>query len=310
MIVTAAVCAFGVPADLAFAGTSSREVAGSLQIDPVFVAESQRPLLSVPEQGRLRLRIAQRDTGRIHVAVVSAQATRRAGGLRGLANAVDQAMPGRRGALILTTGTAFHVVTSHPAVRATAGALQAAVQTHRRQGLDAQLLAAVDRIATVDPGAGVVVPVPGIVDIPVPGVPPAARTPNADAFLDDVGDSFRLALLIAAAAVGLPFLLWALAQLLAWRGRRRAGRDRQRLERHGAYEELIALGERIGTFDLEVPEADQRGRDDYERALNLYDRANRLLSHRDLTDAELHEARRSLAEARSRLATAREALAV
>jgi hypothetical protein len=111
-------------------------------------------------------------------------------------------------------------VTSHSAVRPTADALQAAIRTHRRQGLDAHLLAAVDRIAAVDPGAG---GVPGIVDIRIPGVPPVARTPYTDTFLDDVGA--RLAVLIAAVVVGLPFLLWALARLLAWRSRRRADRD-------------------------------------------------------------------------------------
>jgi hypothetical protein len=308
MVAAAAACALGVPTDVAFGGTSSREVARALRTDPVYVAESQRRLLPVPERGRLRLRIAQRDAGRIQVAVVPTQAARGASGLRELANAVDQAMPGRRGALVLTTGTAFHVVTSHSAVHATAGALQAAVQTHRRQGLDAQLLAAVDRIATVDPETAGDVPVPGIVDIPVPGVPPAARTPHADTFLHDVGESFRLAVLIAAAAAGLPFLLWALAQLHAWRRRRRANRDSERLEHHGAREELIVLAEQIGAFDIEVTDAGQHGRDEYEQALNLYDRASRLLSHRHPTDAELHQARCSLAEARSRLATAREAL--
>jgi hypothetical protein len=111
MVAAAAACALGVPTDVAFGGTSSREVARALRTDPVYVAESQRRLLPVPERGRLRLRIAQRDAGRIQVAVVPTQAARGASGLRELANAVDQAMPGRRGALVLTTGTAFHVVT-------------------------------------------------------------------------------------------------------------------------------------------------------------------------------------------------------
>jgi hypothetical protein len=137
--------------DAASAGSTVREVAGALPADPVYVADSQRRLLSVLERGRVRLRIARVDTGRIQIAVVSPRSARRAGGLSEFANAVDQALPGRRGALIVTTGSAFHVVTSHRVVDPTAAALRAAVESNRRGGLDAQLLAAVDGIAEVDP---------------------------------------------------------------------------------------------------------------------------------------------------------------
>src|SRR5215211_7242791 len=130
----------------AAAGSTAREVAQALRDDPVYVAPQFRRLLSVPDRGRLRLRIARRDLGRIQIAVVPATSARRAGGLNEFANAVDQAMPGRRGALLATTGSAFHVVTSHAVVSPTLAAVRNAVESKRGKGLDAQLLAAVDGI--------------------------------------------------------------------------------------------------------------------------------------------------------------------
>ena len=56
-----------------------------------------------------------------------------------------------------------------------------------------------------------------------------------------------------------------------------------------------------------VPETQHR-RDEYQRALDLYDRANRLLLKDDPSEVELYEARRSIEEGRERLAAARDAL--
>jgi hypothetical protein len=304
LAVTAAVWALlGLLPDVASAGSTVREVAGALRADPVYVAESERRQLSVAERGRIRIRIAQLDTGRIQIAVVSPASAGRAGGLSELANAVDQALPGRRGALIVTTGSAFHVVTSHAVVNPTAAALRAAVVSNRRGGLDAQLLAAVEGIAEVDPGAA------ADANAPSPAVPAPAASP--DNVADDVGDSFRLGVLIVAAAIALPFVLGAIALLLAWRRRREAAQDREELDRGGARDELIVLGEEIQALDLDVemPNASLRGRDEYERALKLYDRANRLLGKKDPSEVELYEGRRSVEEGRARIAAARDALA-
>jgi hypothetical protein len=295
----------GLPPGVTAAGSSAREVAAALRSDPVYVADSERHQLTVAQRGRVRLRIVRADIGRIQIAVVSPQSAERAGGLSDLANAVDQAMPGRPGALILTTGSAFHVVTSHGVVRPTAAALRAAVESNRDRGLDAQLLAAVDGIAEVDPGAD------GDVNVPTPAVPSPAQGAQPDGVVDDVGDSLRLGVLIVAAAIALPFLLGAIALLLAWRRRREAASDREQLERGDARDELIVLGEEIQALDLDVdmPNASPRGREEYEWALKLYDRANQLLARDDPSEVELYEARRSLEEGHSRIAAAREALA-
>jgi hypothetical protein len=294
--------ALAVPAE-ALAGSTAREVAQALRSDPVYVASQVRGLLSVPERGRLRLRIVRRDIGRIQIAVVPSGSAERAGGLNEFANAVDQAMPGRRGALLVTTGSAFHVITSHAVVNPTLAAVRTAVESNRGKGLDRQLLAAVDGIAEVDPGAEA--------DPAAPSPSPGVAAPNGDEFLDDVGDSFRLGVLIVAAAIALPFVLGAFGLLVVWRRRRAVAEEREQLTTRDARDELVALGEEIRALDLDVdmPGVTQGARDEYERALSLYDRANQLLAGDDPSDVELYEARRSVEEGRARLAAARGALA-
>jgi HAMP domain-containing protein len=289
-----------VPA-AATAASTAREVAAALRSDPVFVDESQSGLLTVPQRGDLRLRIVDVDIGRIQIAVVAQESVERAGGVGALANAVDQAMPGRRGSLLVTNGSAFHVVTSHAVVNPTAAAVRAAVESHSSEGLDAQLLAAVDGIAEVDPGADS--------DLNVP--PPAApATPRPDDVGDDIGEGVRIGVLIVAAAIALPFLIGAIALFMALRRSRSAARTRERLDEGDARGELVALGEELQALDIDVdmPNASPRGREEYERALNLYDRANRLLLKDDPSEVELYEARRSIEEGRTRLAAARDAL--
>jgi hypothetical protein len=301
-----AVCAvLALVPNAAADGSSAREVAAGLRSDPVYVAGSEREQLTVPERGRLRLRILRKDIGRIQIAVVSPRSAERAGGLGALANAVDQAMPGRRGALVATTGSAFHVVTSHPVVRPTAAALRSAVESKRDEGLASQLLAAVDGIAEVDPGADADVNAPSI-DLPAIRIP--ATQPNDVA--EDVGEGVRLGVIVVAASIAIPFLLGAMAMLMALRRRRAAAEDREELDRGDARDELIALGEEIQALDLDVemPDASSLGREEYERALRLYDRANKLLGQRDPSEVELYEARRSPEEGRARIAAAREAL--
>jgi hypothetical protein len=114
-----------------------------------------------------------------------------------------------------------------------------------------------------------------------------------------------------AAAIALPFLIGAVALLMALRRRRAAAHDREQLDEGDARDELVALGEELQGLDLDVdmPNASPRGREEYQRALNLYDRANRLLLKEDPSEVELYEARRSIEEGRERLAAARDALA-
>jgi len=301
----AAATLVATPGTASAADATVHEIAAGLRDDPVYVADSQSRRLTVPERGRIRLRIVRKDIGRIQIAVVSPRSAERAGGIGGLANAIDQAMPGRRGALVATTGSAFHVVTSHGVVEPTAAALREAVESHRGAGLAAQLLAGVDGIAEVDPGGN------ADVNAAVPAIPSADQGSPSNDVGDDIGHSFRIGVLIVAAAIALPFLLGAMVFLFGVRRRRSAAQDREAIDRGDAKDELLALGEEIEALDLDVemPNASTRGRDEYERALKLYDRANKLLSKNDPSDVELYEARRSVQEGRSRIAAARDALA-
>jgi hypothetical protein len=285
----------------AAAASTAREVADSLRSDPVFVDESQSGLLTVPQRGQVRLRIVDQDIGRIQIAVVSEESAKRAGGVGALANAIDGAMPGRRGSLLVTNGSNFHVVTSHGVVDPTAAAVREAVESHSEEGLAAELLAAVDGIAEVDPGADADLNAPAI-EIPSVG---GGSEPD-----DVVGDSVKIGVYVVAAAIALPFLIGALVFAMAMRRRRAAFRDREQIEEGDARSELVALGEELQALDLDVdmPNASARGREEYERALNLYDRANRLLLKDDPSEVQLYEARRSIEEGRQRLAAAREAL--
>jgi hypothetical protein len=304
-VVLVALVAAGLAAALApaaaTADSTAREVAASLRSDPVFVDESQSGLLTVPQRGQVRLRIVDQDIGRIQIAVVSEESAKRAGGVGALANAIDGAMPGRRGSLLVTNGPNFHVVTSHRVVDPTAAAVREAVESHREEGLAAELLAAVDGIAEVDPGADADVNAPAI------KIPSFDGGSEPD---DVVGDSVKIGVYVVAAAIALPFLIGALVFAMAMRRRRGAVRDREQIEEGDARSELVALGEELQALDLDVdmPNASARGREEYERALNLYDRANRLLLKDDPSEVQLYEARRSIEEGRKRLAAAREAL--
>jgi hypothetical protein len=300
VFVVAAVLACGAAAS-ASAASTAREVAASLRSDPVFVDQSQGGLVTVPQRGQLRLRIVHADIGRIQIAVVAEKSAERAGGVGALANAIDQAMPGRRGSLLVTNGSNFHVVTSHSVVEPTAAAVRAAVEAHRDEGLDAQLLAAVDGIAEVDPGAE------RDLSNPPPSLP---ATPRPNQIADDVDEGVRIGVFIVAAAIALPFLIGTIVFLMALRRRRGAVRDREEINEDDARGELVALGEELQSLDpdVDMPNASARGREEYERALNLYDRANRLLLKDDPSEVELYEARRSIEEGRERLAAARDAL--
>ena len=69
----------------AVADATVRGIAAALRTDPVYVADSQSRLLTVPQRGRVRLRIVRKDIGRIQIAVVSPESAQRAGGIGGLA---------------------------------------------------------------------------------------------------------------------------------------------------------------------------------------------------------------------------------
>jgi len=251
--------------------------------------------LTVPEQGRVRLEIARSAIGRIKVAVVPEGAASRAGGVAEFANDVARGY-GVRGTLIVVAGGDYWAITSYAQSHAAAAALQTAVERRDDDRLVAELLDVIPRIARIDPGP----------ETPAPG---PTSAPEADDFLDDVGDAFRLGVLIVAAAIALPFVLGAL--LLAARVRRRRAREAEVREsgERSADEELVALGDEIRELDLDtsMPNASRAALAEYEQAIALYDQANELLSG-DPTEYRVEQARAAIAAGRRHLGATRERL--
>jgi hypothetical protein len=276
---------------------SPAETAGrALESDPVYVHPGTADHLTVPEQGRVRLAIVRSAIGRIKVAVVPAAVASRAGGIGPFANEIDRTLH-VRGSLIAVAGRDYWIVTSYPQSDAAANALRTAVNESPDDRLVDELLTAIPEIARIDPGPDA-----------DPGQQPDS-VPDADDFVDDIGDAFKLGVLIVAGAIALPFLLGAV--LLAARARRRRAREREVREagERSAVDELVELGEEIRSLDLDtsMPNASREALAEYEQAIARYDQANELLSG-DPTEYRVDQARAAIAAGKRHIAAARERL--
>jgi hypothetical protein len=299
--VRASGCLAGVLVSLASAAPALAQVdteaiARSVATQAVYA--QPRAGVARTEAAALRRRIARRDPGRIRLVVLRAEEAQRSGGVEEIANAIDQAGP-RAGALLVAAGRSFWVVTTYPQSHRTASAVRRAVSPRAREGLAAQLTAAVDALAEVDPGPG--------------GEPgPAGTGRSGSDPVEDVSDAIATSVLVIASTCALVVLGFGLWLLL--RARRRRAEDAEALAEDyaGASESLTALADDIGLLDLDVsmPGADPIGCAAYYRAVELYERASRQLdgkrSRRRLAaaTATLGEARSSMDEAKARLAPA------
>ena len=290
-----------VAAAPAQADTHTESAAKAIEGDPVYVHQGAAGRLTVPEQGRVRLQILESAIGRVKVAVVPAGVAAPSGGAQGFANHVARDV-GLRGTLIVVAGPAYWAITSYPNSDAAAAALRSAVNARGNDRLVDELVPAIRRIGRIDPGPSADPPI-------VHRESPADDVPNADDFLDDIGDAFRLGVLIVAGAIALPFILGAL--LLAARARRRRAREREVQEagEKSADDELVELGEDIRSLDLdtEMPGASRAALADYEQAIMRYDQANDLLTG-DPSEYKVEQARAAIAAGRRHVAAARERL--
>ncbi len=277
------------------AATPAETVARALEGDPVYVHPEAADRMSVAERGRVRLEIVESAIGRIKVAVVPAAVA--SGGAGAFANEVDRTLH-IRGTLIMIAGRDYWAVTSYPESHATAAALQTAVNARPNDSLADELVAAIPRIARIDPGPEA--------DPGPPGQPVSTPIPDGDDFLDDIGDAFKLGVLIVAGAIALPFLLGAV--LLGARARRRRAREREVREagERSADDELVELGEGIRSLDLDtsMPDASRAALAEYEQAIASYDQANELLSG-DPTEYRVDQARAAIAAGKRHIAAAR-----
>jgi hypothetical protein len=276
--------------------TPAETAAEELKRDPVYVHPGTADRLTVPERGRVRLAIVRSAIGRIKVAVVPADVASRADGIGPFANEIDRTLH-VRGSLIAVAGNDYWVVTSYPQSDAAAGALRTAVNQSPDDRLVDELLAAIPAIARIDPGPEA-----------DPGQQPNS-VPDANDFLDDLGDTFKLGVLIVAGAIALPFILGAV--LLAARARRRRAREKEVREsgERSADDELVALGDDIRSLDLDtsMPNAPRAALAEYEQAIARYDQANELLEG-DPTEYRVEQAQAAIAAGRRHIAAARERL--
>jgi hypothetical protein len=282
---------------VAAAPAHAQTAADALESDPVYVHPRAEERLTVPEQGRVRLAIVENAIGRVKVAVVPESVAARSGGVQEYANQIDREI-GLRGTLIVVAGPSYWVVTSYPDADAAAAALRSAVNARPDDRLVDELVPAIRRIGRIDPG--------GKGDIQSQ---PAPEVPNADDFLDDIGDAFRLGVLIVAAAIALPFVLGAV--LLAARARSRRARAQEVREagERSADDELVTLGDEIRELDLdtEMPGASRHALTEYEQAIARYDQANGLLSG-DPSEYQVEQARAAIAAGKRHLSATRELL--
>src|SRR4051794_19216178 len=272
-----AVAALALVAPASAYADDADRLAAAVRDDPVHVAASQRARLSAAGAGQVRVRIARKDAGRIKVAVVSSAAARRSGGLDALANAVAARLQ-RPGTLVLIAGPHWWLNTSFPPGGVVAAVREATAEEH---GLRRELLAAVDGIASADPGPRAD-PADAGASVPATGPGPAPQTITIPG-LDTVAEGAKTGLELA----GVALLAAVLAVVLFFvvRARRR---------RHDAEEVLadmlaearaahVAVGESLTDLDLteEMPGAAEEGKASYARALELYDQADQALQAAD-----------------------------
>lgn len=271
------------PADLAAAVTS--EV---VHVDP-----RARGRVSVAEAGELRVRIAQRDPGRIKILVVPPVAAERSGGTATLANVIAQRAR-LRGALILVAGPDVRVSTSYDSGPAVAAVQEAMAGPFRRR-IAGDLIAAIDGIARVDPGSAAGA-----------GGPGGSDDLGFGDFLDDVGHAFKVVLFGVGGVLVLLLLTPLVIYGLRARRRRAEGAEELAARRADAREELVAVGSVLRELDLdaEMPGADPAGREALGAAIELYNRADRALA-KATTPRRLERARTTLYAARDQAELAR-----
>jgi hypothetical protein len=253
----------------------------------------------VPGQGQVRIAIVRSAIGRIKVAVVPESVAARSGSLENFAKDVDRTLD-VRGAFVVVAGPAYWVITSYPQSDRAVSAVRAGVAARDGDPLAAELVRVVERLGRVDPGRGS--------DVDQGSTPfgPSVDVPDTDDFLDDIGDAFRLGVLIVAIGIALPFVIGAVYLLVRARRRRAREREVHEMGEKSADDELVELGDEIRSLDLDtsMPNANRAALAEYEQAIARYDQANELLEG-EPTPYRVEQARAAIAAGKRHVAAAR-----
>jgi hypothetical protein len=259
-----------VAAGTAFAAGVATEAASALAGDPVYVDPSSERAISEADAERLRDRIEAKDAGPLYVAILPASAAREAGGsaeqvLAAIAQELD-----RDGTYVVVVGDQFRAASTVLESGRARELADDAFRESRDQGVAAVLLSFVDAVGEERNGGG-----------------------GGDGGLR----GGALIPLVLAGAV--------IAFFVLRRRRRSAENERELAEvKTTARDDLVALGEDIGTVD--VDELAPAARPDYERALEQYQRGSNALDSAkrpediEAVSAAVEEGRHAMTAARAR----------
>src|SRR5687767_601603 len=229
----------------AAAGPQIDAAVEALRQDPVYVDPEADAGLSSSDAERLRERIASAGEGPIYVAVLPSEARAEAGGsATGVVDAIHDSL-NRDGVYAVVVGRQFRAG-STDLLRGEAGRLAEEAAEHRGDVRAATLLDFVDRVGEARAGSG---------------------------GGEDDGNGNAGLILLGLGGVG----------VAAYAVHRTRKRRRQEAEpavvKQAAQEDLLALADDIRELDLDVelPNADPRGKEDYAGAVASYERADRAL---------------------------------
>ena len=262
------VAALAAPAGAAVAAAPDYgAIADEVERNVVWVHPRAGAQIDPGQAGRLRLRILDKDIGRIKIAVLPPSLAREAGGMPELANGIDREL-GAAGALLVAAGDGLWAVTSWDEGGRVAAVLRRAAG---RSDPYRRLAYAVDGIAAIDPQDNVLEQAQG-----GGAGPPGTPAIQVDDPSDEILGTFRLAALVVAAAIALPFLIGAFFVFRWFRARNADASEAVEDRRRAAHDRLMALGDDIRLLDLDatMPGADRAGVEAYNAAVASYDRAD------------------------------------
>ena len=233
----------------AWAGPWVDRAAGNLRDDPLYVNPTARPTLSLPDQERIRARIAVVGTP-VFVAVLPGQAVAEAGGDANRLAALVAASVGRPGTYLVVAGGEEGAGSNTLAQGQATGQAKAAFQQHPDMAT-----ATMDFIGRVEDAAGTA---------PATTAPPAPP-PGQE---DTEGNTVLVVLLAVAGVVALGVLL---ALGLENRSERRSIRSTTQFAevKQAAQEDLDALAEDLGNLNVDLQAEEAGG----PQAVNQYTRA-------------------------------------
>jgi hypothetical protein len=271
----------------AWAGPWVDRTAGNLRDDPLYVHPSARPTLSLPEQERIRARLALAGTP-VFVAILPGQAVAEAGGDANRLAALVAASVGRPGTYLMVAGGEEGAGSNTLSQGQAANRATVAFRRHPQLST-----ATMDFIARVEDAAGT----------PPATAPPPTPPPGQE---DSGGNTLLVVLLAVAGVVALSVLL---ALFLENRSERRSIRRGTQFGevKAVAQEDLDALADDLRNLnvDLQAEEAGNREAvNRYTRAYEQLERAEEAFE-RARSPADLAQVSGAIESGRSSMSAAR-----